>query len=80
MHTTFRGVSFRMARKPGIVEASDLIVNCIKMKDRLEETIRELEKDDRFPELIRKRQEATKKHSERFRGTKTRGLKMTDRL
>lgn len=63
------------ARKPGIVDASELIVYGLWLRERIDETMDELRKDARLAKVFDRVQEAKKKLGKRFRGTGTRGLK-----
>ncbi|GDX12062.1 hypothetical protein LBMAG57_38340 [Verrucomicrobiota bacterium] len=68
-------LSFLMETRkfPGV--SVDLIIPCLKLKDRLDETIRELKKDDRAADLICKLELAKQDRAKRFSGIGTRGMK-----
>ena len=81
LHCIVSGVddtlSFLMAaRKPGIMDAPEWIVDCLRLKRRLDETIQELKKDKEVARLIDNIEQAKSRHAERFCGTGTRGLQM----
>lgn len=70
-------LAFRMAgRTPGSFGTAYVIETCLKMKDRIDETMRSLKKEDGVAELIGQMQAIRQKNSRRFRGSGTRGLEM----
>lgn len=68
-------LSFLTATSKHGGSAIDLAYHCLSLKDRLDETIRELKKDGRCAEFIRQSELAKRERANRFCGTGTRGLK-----